>query len=405
MRKSLLALVLSMIVAPVFSAESWPQWGGSERDFAVKARKLSTDWGENGPDTLWSRPLGGGFASIVSDGKRLVTMYRAGEEEVIVALNPKDGKTLWEHRYTAPIPETQSLSIQYGKGPNGTPLLVDGKVVTLGFMGHVHCVDADTGKSLWSHDLARDHEVGTPYFGHATSPVATSEHAVIVAGGVFAFDLDSGKIAWSNRDHQGSYGSPILWGKGPKRQIVTPVTGNVLGIDPQTGKTLWTVEHKNQWGTILTTPIVDKQGRIFLGTAQVGGILVDPAATDDAGRTVWVDKKAQVNHSNAVRSGGTIYASVGESASFVSATDLKTGEQLWKKRGFGQANLLRVGDRYILLDFDGELAIVELNRKGMEVAAQATINEAPTWTPPTLLGTTLYVRDESRIMALDLSAK
>ncbi len=34
----------------------------------------------------------------------------------------------------------------------------------------------------------------------------------------------------------------------------------------------------------------------------------------------------------------------------------------------------------------------------------ASINEERTSTPPTLFGTTLYVRDESRIMALDLSA-
>ena len=78
--------------------------------------------------------------------------------------------------------------------------------------------------------------------------------------------------------------------------------------------------------------------------------------------------------------------------------------QAWKERGFARANLLRVGDQCLLLDFDGELALVEFDETGMHVVVQATINDQPIWTPPTLLGTTLYVRDESRIRALDLSA-
>ena len=39
----------------------------------------------------------------------------------------------------------------------------------------------------------------------------------------------------------------------------------------------------------------------------------------------------------------------------------------------------------------------------MNVVTRASINGEPTWTPPTLLDTQLYVRDKNRIMALDLS--
>ena len=95
----------------------------------------------------------------------------------------------------------------------------------------------------------------------------------------------------------------------------------------------------------------------------------------------------------------------GDSASFISATSLKDGSQAWKERGFAQANLVRVGDDYLVLDFDGVLALVELSPEGMDVVTRASINDAPTWTAPTLLGTTLYYRDESRISALDLSVR
>ncbi len=227
---------------------------------------------------------------------------------------------------------------------------------------------------------------------------------IVVAGGLFAFDLDTGEVAWQNRDFEGSYGSPVLMTVNHGQQIVTPVSGHLAGFDAKTGKTIWSEEHKNQWGTILTSPIIDDAGRVFISAAQVGSMLIDPGAPDKTQR-IWTGEKTQVNHSNAVRAGEWVFASVGESASFMTATSLKDGEQAWKTRGFGQSNLLRVGDDFLLLDFEGELALVDLNPRGMKVISRASINDKPTWTPPTLIGTKLYVRDESRIFALDLSAR
>jgi len=393
-----------VVSGAAFAAEDWPQWGGPGRDFALEARELSRSWGEDGPATLWERPLGGGFASIVGDGSRLYTAYRDGENEVVIAVDAKDGKTLWEHRYPAAIATGESLSTQFGEGPNATPLLVDGKLVTLGFNGHVHCLDAAKGKVLWSHDLEKDLGIDVPYFGHATSPLAVGKNVVIVAGGLLAFDLASGKPAWENRELAGSYGSPVLVTVAGKQQIVTPVEGHLAGFDPGSGKTLWKQEMKNQWGTILTSPVVDDAGRVFISTSEVGSALVDPAALGADGGPVWLVKDTQIGHSNAVRSGKWVFASVGDKASFVSATSLDDGKQAWKERGFARANLLRVGDDFLLLDFEGELALASLDGEGMEIVARASIDDEKTWTPPTLIGTTLYVRDESRMMALDLSA-
>lgn len=396
-------LIAVLPAGVALAGDQWPQWGGPRRDFTVEARELSRSWGEDGPPRLWERPLGGGFASIVSDGKRLYAALREGDDELVMAIDPKNGNTRWEHRYAAPIPKSQALSTQYGKGPNATPLLVDGKIVTFGFTGHVRCLDTRNGKLLWAHDVGQAFDVDLPYFGHATSPLGVGGNALIVAGGLLAFDLETGEPAWTNRDFEGNYGSPLLVEAGGKQQIVTPVDGHLAGFDPKTGKTLWSHEHKNQWGTILTSPVVDSAGRVFISAAQVGSVLVDPSSAKKETRVVWKDKTTQIAHSNAVRDGNLVFASSGDSATFLTATSLVDGSQAWRERGFGRANLLRVGDAYLLLDFEGELALVELDGEGMTVVTRASINDEPTWTPPTLLGTTLYVRDESRLMALDLS--
>ena len=56
----------------------------------------------------------------------------------------------------------------------------------------------------------------------------------------------------------------------------------------------------------------------------------------------------------------------------------------------------------LLLDEDGTLALAMLGPKEITVLAQAEVAEATSWTVPTLVGTTLYLRDRVNIMALDV---
>ena len=53
---------------------------------------------------------------------------------------------------------------------------------------------------------------------------------------------------------------------------------------------------------------------------------------------------------------------------------------------------------------DGQLS-ASLPQFSIDVSAVALGSATLSWTPPTLIGTTLYVRDESRVAAFDLSTK
>ena len=50
----------------------------------------------------------------------------------------------------------------------------------------------------------------------------------------------------------------------------------------------------------------------------------------------------------------------------------------------------------------GLLALATATTEGLTVHAQCQLTERWSFTAPTLVGTTLYVRDEKHIMALDL---
>ena len=122
-RKPTLVSAACLIVSlSALGAAAWPQFGGPSRNFKPDATDLAAKWPPGGPRQVWSRALGEGHSSIVGDGKTLHTMYRpAGltslvrrsQEEVVVALNPANGETYWEHRIEGP---TSGLNFEYGAG-------------------------------------------------------------------------------------------------------------------------------------------------------------------------------------------------------------------------------------------------------------------------------------------------
>jgi hypothetical protein len=101
--------------------QSWWQWGGPDRNFISDVTGLADSWPESGPPRIWSRSLGLGHSSIVSESGMLYTMYRPGNEitrngpwesrELVIAMEAATGKTLWEHEY-----RSDPLNFSFGAG-------------------------------------------------------------------------------------------------------------------------------------------------------------------------------------------------------------------------------------------------------------------------------------------------
>ena len=58
--------------------------------------------------------------------------------------------------------------------------------------------------------------------------------------------------------------------------------------------------------------------------------------------------------------------------------------------------------KLIILDEDGELGIARATPESFQVLSRASILKRISWTPPTLVGTRLYVRDRGNATALEL---
>jgi FtsX-like permease family len=108
-------------------------------------------------------------------------------------------------------------------------------------------------------------------------------------------------------------------------------------------------------------------------------------------------------HGTIIRLGDLIFGSSGTSGPApLTAVNVKTGEVVWQDRAFPKANFVYADGKLILLDEDGQLALVRLSPQGMKVLTKAAVLEHIAWTPPTLVGTNLYLRDRRMIVALDL---
>jgi outer membrane protein assembly factor BamB len=125
-----------------------------------------------------------------------------------------------------------------------------------------------------------------------------------------------------------------------------------------------------------------------------------------SGKTVvnelWANQRMRVHISTIIRLGDLVFGSNSGGPAPLTAVNVKTGEVVWQDRAFPKANFVYADGKLILLDEDGQLALVRVSPQGIKVLAKAAVLERVSWTPPTLVGTNLYLRDRRTIVALDL---
>jgi outer membrane protein assembly factor BamB len=418
------ALQLGILAAVTFAptmttgqtTPSWTQWGGPKRDFISDTKGLASVWPVGGPKKLWTRSLGEGHSSVLVENGRLYTMYRqvtrqpvVSHEEVVAALDAASGKTIWEFKYPAP---TSGIQFDQGLGPHSTPLIVGNRVFAVSSRSELFALDKATGKRLWSHDFVKEFNAPLTARGYSGSPLLYNGTIIVTMGGpdqaVAAFDQASGKLVWKNGYFVWAPASPILIDVDAQPQLVVFGGDVVTGMDPATGRELWRHRHRTDWGLNISTPVwVADQHLLLISSAYGVGTRAIELRQSGGKTTVaekWHSQRMRIHIGTIIRLGDHAYASSGDfGPAFISAIDLKSGEIAWQDRSFARAQLLYADGKIIVLDEDGVLGLATVSPQGLKVLAKASVLQHLAWTPPTLVGTTLYVRDRQTLSAFDLS--
>jgi outer membrane protein assembly factor BamB len=385
----------------------WTQWGGPKRNFMSDSKGLASSWPASGPRKLWNRPLGDGYSGIAVEGNRLYTAFRRGSQDVITAIDSSTGATLWEYAYEADF--KNSFSEKVGPGPYAMPQVIGDRLVTASGVGKIQSLDKKTGRPVWSRDLYVEFGGTRLEFGYACHALPYKDTLILLAGGTaVALRQSDGVAVWKGLQFKNAHSSPVLIDVDGQTQVAALVASEVIGFNPDNGQLLWRYPHETQYGLAVSTPVWAPGNLLFVSSAYGGGsrvLQLHQAAGKTTVKELW-HNPLQSHFGTVIRQGDYVYFSSGhDGPAFMTCLKLQTGEVAWQKRGFEKAQLLAADGKLILLDADGTLALAEASPAEFRVLAQASLLQSLSWTPPTLVGTTLYVRDRHNLMALNLAAK
>ena len=415
MRNAPLALAVlfaTTMMVPASGTENWTLWGGPQRDFKTSATGLFPNTGEKWlatpPKKLWQRPLGDGYSGIAVEDGVLYTGYRRAANDVIVALDANTGAQLWEYSYAAPF---QNAYAAVGPGPYAMPQVIGDRVVTVSGIGQVHSLEKKTGRPIWSWDLYKNAGGNPLGFGYSSHPLPYKDSLILVAGGrksgMLRVRQSDGTAIWQKHRLLNAYSSPILIDVDGQPQVAVLLGNEIVGVDPESGDILWRHPHKTEGEFGISTPVWTPENLLFISTAYGGGargLKLTRAGNNTTVQELWYNPRVQSHFGTVIRQGGFVYLSSGQSVGLLSAVELQTGRVAWQVRDFVKAQLLGADGKLIVLDEDGNLGIGIASPERFQAVAKWPMLASIAWTPPTLAGTRLYVRDRRNIMALDLTA-
>jgi outer membrane protein assembly factor BamB len=391
---------LSISVVGQNRSGDYTQWRGPNRDGGVATFTPPASW----PEKLtqkWKVEAGLGYATPLVVGNRIYLFSRVGDEEVMSAMDPENGKVIWRTGSAASF-TMHSAATKHGMGPKSTPVFADGKLFSIGMTGIIRAFDAATGKQLWQ----KPGSMPLPMFtSHSFSPLVDRGLVIFhtgghMAGALTAFDVNTGAQKWSWAGDGPGYGSPVIAELGGTRQLVTITQGKLVSLDPAAGTLLWERPYVSANFTNAVTPVVYGQTLIVSGN---GGPTVAYSVTKKNNEwdiaTAWENADIPYRLSNSVLIGDTLFGLSSRNSGQYFSVDAKTGKTLWSSepRQAGNAAIVKAGNLAFSLEDDGELVVFRSAAAGVEIVKKYTVAESETWTQPTLSGNRIFVKDVSNL--------
>jgi outer membrane protein assembly factor BamB len=339
----------------------------------------------------------------------MMSYVRRAQEEVVAARDAASGKTIWEYRYPA---STDGVDFSQGAGPHATPLIAGSRLFATSTRRELFALDKSTGTLLWSHDFIKEYGAPPPDRGYTCSPIAYQGTVIVTLGGsnqaVAAFNQQTGALLWKSGSGDPSPASPVFIDVDGQQQLLVFGGDRIVGMNPANGQTLWSHPHKTDWGLNISTPVWSPDDHLLFVSSAYGSGSRVLELRQIAGRTTvaekWFSNRMRVHIGTVIRIGDYVYGSSGDfGPAFITAVNVHNGRVAWQDRSFSRAQLLHVDGKLIVLDEDGTLGLATVSPQGLQVLARAAVLDSVSWTPPTLAGTRLYVRDRKSIAAFSLS--
>lgn len=275
----------------------WPQWRGPAANGVARHANPPLEWSET-KNIRWKIAIPGkGLSSPIVWGDHLFVTTAipieqdaapaAPESEggrrrgisptsknkfVLMAINRRDGKTVWQRTATEQLPHE-------GTHPDGSwasnSPTTDG-VHIIAFFGSrgLFCYDMQ-GKLIWQKDLG---DMATRMsFGEGSSPALHGNTLVVnwdheQQSFIVALDKGTGKELWRvDRDEPSSWSTPLVVTHEGKPQVIINATNRVRSYDLANGKLLW--ECSGMTLNVIPSPVVN-DGIVYVTSGFRGSALL-----------------------------------------------------------------------------------------------------------------------------------
>jgi outer membrane protein assembly factor BamB len=267
--KAIRLFIFFIVHSAIVTAQDWPQFLGPDRNSISPQTGLLRSWPENGPEVLWSVNIGLGYGGpVVKNGKVYLLDREDGVCDIMRCFDLQTGKELWRFSYDAPgtLPFPGSRSV---------PIVDDRYVYSCGPNGDLYCLDIQTHQPVWKKNVWTDFGgEKLPTWGIAQNPIIYGDLLVIASQapkvGVVAYNKLTGDLVWQTLSlGVTGYSNPKVVKIDGEDHIVfitsstssrggnPAVVGNVVGLEPRTGKILW---QYSKWDCAAQVPCAVEAG-------------------------------------------------------------------------------------------------------------------------------------------------
>ncbi len=395
---------------------NWTSFLGNNRNGTSEETGLNLNWNLQRPAVLWRVPLGGGFSSIVVAEGRIWTMATHLNNDYVVCFDALSGKKLWA---TSAAP-TYLDGQRQARGPRSTPTYHAGKLYCLLPAGDLICLDSTSGKVEWKVNIfqisgAQQQEQKTIYYwGMSASPLIEGDLVILQPGGsnnnsVIAVNKNTGKLVWAAGNDPPGYASPIVIEAENRRQVIVPTGQSILSLSPDKGDLLWRIVWGNKYNCNCATPIWNDDS-LFISSAYGTGCMRFALITQNEQiRPIsrWKNLALQNQFATSIIKDGFIYGPHGDLAVVTyRCLDMQRGQVQWISRRVGKCTQIAVQDHLICLTEQGTLVLIEANPTEYREKGRLTgLLSFKAWAHPALANQRLYIRDEKRLICIDLKQK
>jgi outer membrane protein assembly factor BamB len=415
-----IATAVAVLSQPAVATD-WPSIYGPKGNSNSDQKGLLRTWPAAGPKVLWTAPLNVGFGGPAVSGGKVYLLDR--DEKVGDTLRVLDfatGKELWNFAYPAPG------EFMFA-GSRTTPTVDGDRVYTSGPLGDLHAIDVNTRKPVWRKNIWKDFGGGEyPRWAVTQNPLIYGKLLIVApqtsGAGVVAYDKLSGELLWKSAPLSGlpGYVSPSIAKVGGEDHLVmvtasvgrgrTARDGSVNGLDPKTGKLLWTYVGW-QCAIPVPQPVDAGDGRLLItGAYGAGSAMIKVEKKGPAYAVTELFKNPDFGaHTHApILFGDHFYAhyTINERSDGFVAMSMD-GQVKWKtdqQPPFVRGGAILAEGLLLTSDGNTKLYLVEPNPTAFKpLASVELLEKGDNWAPLALVDGKLLIRGQKELKVLQVA--